>query len=64
MKISTNRKGQYEAPVAGKILSPQAQKNVQILYLGAGGKLTYAGSKRTVSKKIADKLGISKFNFF
>lgn len=64
MKISTNRKGQYEAPAAGKVSSLRASKNVQVLYLGAEGRLTYANSRRTVSKKIADKLGISKFNFF
>ncbi len=63
MKISTNRKGQYEAPVTGKASSPRTSKNVQVLYLGAEGRLTYANSKRTVSKRIADKLGISKFNF-
>ncbi len=63
MKISTNRKEQYEAPVTGKASSPRTAKNVQVLYLGAEGRLTYANSKRTVSKRIADKLGISKFNF-
>lgn len=63
MKISTNRKGQYKATVTGKAASSRASKNVQVLYLGAEGRLTYANSKRAVSKRIADKLGISKFNF-
>ncbi|MDO4204192.1 MAG: hypothetical protein Q4D07_06850 [Selenomonadaceae bacterium] len=39
-------------------------KAVQVLYLGEKGKLTYAGSGRTVSRKLSEKLGISKFNFF
>lgn len=63
MKIFTNCTGQHEAPVTGKNFSPRASKNVQVLYLGAEGRLTYANSRRAVSKKIADKLGISKFNF-
>lgn len=64
MKNFTNCTGQHEAPVTGKILSPRVPKSVQVLYLGAEGKLTYANSRRAVSKRIADKLGISKFNFF
>lgn len=63
MEISTSCKGRHEAPAAGKNFSPRASKNVQVLYLGAEGRLTYANSRRAVSKKIADKLGISKFNF-
>lgn len=63
MKISTSRPSQYEASVVSQAAPAREAKNIQVLYLGATGKLTYASSHRTVSKKLADKLGISKFNF-
>lgn len=63
MKISTSRQRQYEASVVSQAASAREAKNIQVLYLGAKGKLTYANSHRAVSKKLADKLGISKFNF-
>ena len=46
------------------VTSANKKTNVQVLYLGDNGRLTYAGSGRAVSKKVSDKLGISKFNFF
>lgn len=64
METIANRKTFRGVAPLGQTTRSGRNSNVQVLYLGDNGKLTYAGSGRTVSKKLSEKLGISKFNFF
>lgn len=61
MEKSANGKTIFTAAPLGQSLS--LGKDVQLLRLGEKGRLTYAASGRAVSKKLSDRLGISKFNF-
>ncbi len=64
MKKLSNARSICAATPSSMSHNSARNNSVQVLYLGDKGKLTYASSGRAVSQKIADKLGISKFNFF